>query len=82
MLCGLGALALWSGSEAVLPAYLAGIVLAKNVGRDNFYIRRLRTLTIGFLTPFYFLRAGSQLRQVRGSRIGGACASSSPTTMA
>ena len=27
--------------------------------RDNFYIRRLRTLTIGFLTPFYFLRAGS-----------------------
>jgi len=34
-------------------------VLAKNVGRDNFYIRRLRTLTIGFLTPFYFLRAGS-----------------------
>ena len=59
VLCGLGALALWSGSEAVLPAYLAGIVLAKEVGRDNFYIRRLRTLTIGFLTPFYFLRAGS-----------------------
>ncbi len=59
VLCGLGALALWSGNEAVLPAYLAGIVLAKNVGRDNFYIRRLRTLTIGFLTPFYFLRAGS-----------------------
>ena len=52
-------MALWSGSEAVLPAYLAGIVLAKNVGRDNFYIRRLRTLTIGFLTPFYFLRVGS-----------------------
>src|SRR6266852_95289 len=59
VLCGLGALALWSGNEAVLPAYLAGIVLAKNVGRDNFYIRRLRTLPIGFLTPFYFLRAGS-----------------------
>src|SRR5207249_10278850 len=59
VLCGLGALALWSGSEAVLPAYLAGIVLAKTMGRDNFYIRRLRTLTIGFLTPFYFLRAGS-----------------------
>lgn len=59
VLCGLGALALWSGSEAVLPAYLAGMVLAKSLGRDNFYIRRLRTLTIGFLTPFYFLRAGS-----------------------
>jgi Kef-type K+ transport system membrane component KefB len=59
VLCCLGALALWSGSEAVLPAYLAGMVLAKTVGRDNLYIRRLRTLTIGFLTPFYFIRAGS-----------------------
>jgi Kef-type K+ transport system membrane component KefB len=59
VLCGLGALALWAGSEGVLPAYIAGIVLAKTMGRDNFYIRRLRTLTIGFLTPFYFLRAGS-----------------------
>ena len=55
----LGALALWAGSEAVLPAYIAGMVLAKTVGRDHFYIRRLRTLTVGFLTPFYFLRAGS-----------------------
>ena len=59
VLCGLGALALWSGSEAVLPAYLAGMALAKSVGRDELFIRRLRTLTIGFLTPFYFLRAGS-----------------------
>jgi Kef-type K+ transport system membrane component KefB len=59
VLCGLGALAVWSGSEAVLPAYLAGMALAKTVGRDDFFIRRLRTLTIGFLTPFYFLRAGS-----------------------
>jgi glutathione-regulated potassium-efflux system ancillary protein KefC len=59
VLCGLGALALWAGSEAVLPAYLAGMVLAKTIGRDHFYVRRLRTLTIGFLTPFYFIRAGS-----------------------
>jgi len=59
VLCALGALALWAGSEAVLPAYLAGMVLAKTVGRDHFFIRRLRTLTIGFLTPFYFIRAGS-----------------------
>ena len=59
VLCCLGALAIWSGSEAVLPAYLAGMVLAKTVGRDNLYIRRLRTMTIGFLTPFYFIRAGS-----------------------
>lgn len=56
---GLGALALWSGSEAVLPAYLIGMVLAEFSNNDTFWIRRLRTLTVGFLTPFYFLRAGS-----------------------
>ena len=59
ILFGLGALALWSGSEAVLPAYIAGMVLASTLGTDHVFIRRLRTLTIGFLTPIYFLRAGS-----------------------
>lgn len=59
VLFGLGALALWSGSEAVLPAYLAGMVLAGSAARDTQWIRRLRTLTVGFLTPFYFLRAGT-----------------------
>jgi glutathione-regulated potassium-efflux system ancillary protein KefC len=58
-LFGLGALALWSGSEAVLPAYLAGMVLAGSAARDPHWIRRLRTLTVGFLTPFYFIRAGT-----------------------
>jgi Kef-type K+ transport system membrane component KefB len=58
-LFGAGALALWSGSEAVLPAYLAGMVLAGSAARDTHWIRRLRTLTVGFLTPFYFLRAGT-----------------------
>ena len=59
ILFGLGALALWSGSEAVLPAYLVGMVLAQFSQSDNFWLRRLRTLTVGFLTPFYFLRAGT-----------------------
>lgn len=59
ILFGLGALALWSGSEAVLPAYIAGMVLAGTAARDAQWIRRLRTLTVGFLTPFYFLRAGT-----------------------
>jgi len=59
VLFGLGVLALWSGSEAVLPAYIAGMVLAGSAARDTFWIRRLRTLTVGFLTPFYFLRAGT-----------------------
>lgn len=54
-----GVLALWSGSEPVLPAYIIGMVLAKTMEMDNFFVRRLRTMTIGFLTPIYFLRAGS-----------------------
>jgi glutathione-regulated potassium-efflux system ancillary protein KefC len=59
VLFGLGALALWSGSEAVLPAYIVGMVLAEFSLGDAFWIRRLRTLTVGFLTPFYFIRAGT-----------------------
>jgi len=55
----LGGLAVWSGSEAVLPAYVVGMVLAGTVGKDHALIRRLRTLTFGLLTPFYFIRAGS-----------------------
>ena len=58
-LFGLGALAGWADSEAVLPAYIIGMVLAGTVGKDHALIRRLRTLTFGFLTPFYFIRAGS-----------------------
>ena len=58
-LFGLGALAAWAGSEAVLPAYVLGMVLAGTVGRDHALVRRLRTLTLGLLTPFYFIRAGS-----------------------
>jgi glutathione-regulated potassium-efflux system ancillary protein KefC len=58
VLFALGVLAIWSGSEAVLPAYLAGMVLAGSAAKDNFWIRRIRTLTVGLLTPFYFLRAG------------------------
>jgi Kef-type K+ transport system membrane component KefB len=58
-LFGMGALATWADSEAVLPAYLLGMVLAGTVGKDHALIRRLRTLTFGFLTPFYFIRAGS-----------------------
>jgi Kef-type K+ transport system membrane component KefB len=58
-LFGLGALASWADSEAVLPAYLMGMVLAGTVGKDHALVRRLRTLTFGLLTPFYFIRAGS-----------------------
>jgi len=59
VLFGLGALALWSGSEAVLPAYIAGMLLAEFAAKEEHWVRRMRTLTVGFLTPFYFLRAGT-----------------------
>ncbi|MEX0492517.1 cation:proton antiporter [Raoultella terrigena] len=61
MLClfALGGLATWADSEALLPAYLIGMVLAGTVGKDRALIRRLRTMTFGLLTPFYFIRAGS-----------------------
>ncbi|MGA7751076.1 MAG: cation:proton antiporter [Gallionella sp.] len=58
-LLGMGALASWADSEAVLPAYLIGMVLAGTVGKDHALVRRLRTLIFGLLTPFYFIRAGS-----------------------
>ncbi|MBF0571424.1 MAG: cation:proton antiporter [Candidatus Omnitrophica bacterium] len=59
VLFGLGALAYWSGSEAVLPAYIAGILVAEFATKEEHWVRRFRTLTVGFLTPFYFLRAGT-----------------------
>ncbi len=59
LLFSLGALANWADSEAVLPAYVVGMVLAGTVGKDHVLVSRLRTLTFGLLTPFYFIRAGS-----------------------
>ena len=59
LLFGFGALASWADSEPVLPAYFIGMILAGTVGKDHVLVRRLRTLTFGLLTPFYFIRAGS-----------------------
>jgi len=59
ILLTMGVLALWSGSEPVLPAYIIGMVLARTMEKDGHFVRRLRTLTVGFLTPLYFLRAGA-----------------------
>ena len=59
ILLSMSVLALWSGSEPVLPAYIIGMVMAKTMEKDGHFVRRLRTLTVGFLTPLYFLRAGA-----------------------
>lgn len=58
-LFGLGYLAFWSGSEPVLPAYLLGMVVASILEKDHLLVKRLRAISFGLLTPFYFLRAGA-----------------------
>jgi len=58
-LLALGALAGWADSEAVLPAYIIGMVLAGTVGKDHALVRRMRAMTFGLMTPFYFIRAGA-----------------------
>lgn len=58
-LFGLGSLAFWCGSEPVLPAYIMGMILATVVEKNQLLVQKLRALTFSFLTPFYFLRAGS-----------------------
>jgi glutathione-regulated potassium-efflux system ancillary protein KefC len=58
-LLGLGALATWADSEAVFAGYATGMVLSGLVGQNHALIRRLRTVTFGLLTPFFFILAGS-----------------------
>jgi Kef-type K+ transport system membrane component KefB len=58
VLLGLGALATAAGSEAVLPAYLAGLVVAGIFLHDRVLIDRIRSISFALLTPFFFLRAG------------------------
>src|SRR5207245_2587287 len=58
VLLGLGALATRAGSEAVLPAYVAGLVVAGIFVHDRVLMDRLRSIAFAVLTPFFFLRAG------------------------
>ncbi len=58
VLLGLGGLAAAAGSEAVLPAYLVGLVLAGVFMHDRVVVDRLRSIAFALLTPFFFLRAG------------------------
>jgi Kef-type K+ transport system membrane component KefB len=59
VLFGLGGLANLGQSEAVLPAYLVGMVLAPFFIGQRELQRRIRAICFAFLTPFYFLKAGS-----------------------
>ncbi len=55
----LGGLANLGKSEAVLPAYLIGMVLAPFFIKNAELQFRMRAICFAFLTPFYFLKAGS-----------------------
>ncbi|OGR07366.1 MAG: potassium transporter Kef, partial [Desulfobacca sp. RBG_16_58_9] len=55
----LGALAVTARSEAVLPAYLFGMVIAGLFVRDKALIHRMRTIVFALLTPFFFIKAGT-----------------------
>src|SRR5215469_13958998 len=59
VLLALGGLATQAGSEAVLPAYVAGLVVAGVFIRNRVLLDRLRTIAFALLTPFFFLRAGT-----------------------
>ena len=58
----LGGLANTAKSEAVLPAYLIGMVLAPVFLADRELMQRTRVIAFGVLTPFYSLKAGSLVR--------------------
>ena len=55
----LGALAVTARSEAVLPAYLFGMVVAGLFVQDKVLIFRMRSIVFALLTPFFFLKAGT-----------------------
>jgi len=54
----LGGLANLAQSEAVLPAYLVGLVIAGVFVRDRILMDRMRSIAFSLLTPFYFIKAG------------------------
>jgi Kef-type K+ transport system membrane component KefB len=54
----LGGMASAAKSEAVLPAYLLGLVVAGVFLRDRTLVHRMRSIAFAMFTPFYFIKAG------------------------
>jgi Kef-type K+ transport system membrane component KefB len=54
----LGGLSTTAKSEAVLPAYLVGLVVAGVFMRDKTLVHRMRSIAFAVFTPFYFIKAG------------------------
>ena len=47
-----------ANSQAVLPAFVLGLVMSRHYQRHHEEQRRLRVVAFAFLTPFFFLRGG------------------------
>jgi len=62
LLFSLGGLSMTAKSEAVLPAYLVGMVLAPFFLANKTLSHRMRVTAFTMLTPFYFLKAGSLVK--------------------
>ncbi len=62
LLFALGGLAAKANSEAVLPAYLLGLVCAGALAQHRETMRHIRVTTFALLTPFYFLKAGALIQ--------------------
>ncbi len=58
----LGGMANLAKTEAVLPAYLVGMVLAPFFLKERVFAQRLRVTAYTLLTPFFFLKAGSLVK--------------------
>jgi Kef-type K+ transport system membrane component KefB len=58
ILLGLMVLADKANSQAVLPAFVLGLVMSRHYQRHLEEQRRMRVVAFAFLTPFFFLRGG------------------------
>ncbi len=61
---GFGVLAELAGSQAVLPAYILGLMLAGTMSKKREVFLRMRTIALGFLTPAFFVNAGLNIDAV------------------
>ena len=62
VLCLLGGLSNMAKSEAVLPAYLIGMVMAPFFLKERVLAQRMRVIAFTLLTPFFFLKAGALVK--------------------
>ena len=58
VLLGLMVLGKAANSQAVLPAFVLGLVMSRHYRRHREEQRRLRIVAFAFLTPFFFVRGG------------------------